>query len=87
MTMQIRTISLYGKNRERRDVELKPGKVNIITGASQRGKTSLIHIVEYCLGASECMVAEGHIRKTVDWYAVLLQFPDCQVFIARAAPL
>ena len=87
MTMQIRTISLYGKNRERRDVELKPGKVNIITGASQRGKTSLIHIVEYCLGASECMIAEGHIRKTVDWYAILLQFPDCQVFIARAAPL
>jgi hypothetical protein len=33
------------------------------------------------------MVAEGHIRETVDWYSVLLQFPDCQVFIARAAPL
>ncbi|BCE02103.1 DUF3732 domain-containing protein [Marinicellulosiphila megalodicopiae] len=87
MTMQILAISLYGKNRERRDIILEPGKVNIITGASQRGKTSLIHIVEYCLGASECMVAEGHIRKTVDWYSVLLQFPDCQVFIARAAPL
>ena len=87
MTMQILTISLYGKNGERRDVQLEPGTVNIITGASQRGKTSLIHIVEYCLGASECMVAEGHIRQTVDWYSVLLQFPDCQVFIARAAPL
>jgi len=87
MTMQILTISLYGKNGERRDVQLEPGKVNIITGASQRGKTSLIHIVEYCLGASECMVAAGHIRQTVDWYSVLLQFPDCQVFIARAVPL
>jgi len=87
MTMQILTISLYGKNGERRDVDLELSSVNIITGASQRGKTSLIHIVEYCLGASECMVAEGHIRKTVDWYSVLLQFPDCQVFIARAAPL
>ncbi len=87
MTMQILTISLYGKNGERRDVKFIPGAVNIITGASQKGKTSLIHIVEYCLGASECMVAEGHIRQAVDWYSVLLQFPDCQVFIARAAPL
>ena len=87
MTMQILKISLYGKNGERRDVDLELGKVNIITGASQRGKTSLIHIVEYCLGASECTVAEGHIRQTVDWYSILLQFSDSQVFIARAAPL
>lgn len=87
MTMQILAVSLYGKNDQRRDVTFKTGSVNIITGASQRGKTSLIHIVEYCLGASECMVAAGHIRQTVDWYAILLQFPDCQVFIARAAPM
>lgn len=87
MTMQILKISLYGKNGERRDIDLKLGAVNIITGASQRGKTSLIHIVEYCLGASECMIAEGPIRKTVDWYSILLQFPDCQLFIARAVPL
>jgi hypothetical protein len=85
--MQILAVSLYGKNGQRRDVTFKPGSVNIITGASQRGKTSLIHIVEYCLGASECMVAAGHIRQTVDWYAILLQFPDCQVFIARSAPM
>lgn len=87
MTMQIRAISLYGKNGERRDVNFELGAVNIITGASKRGKTSLIDIVEYCLGASECTVKEGHIRQTVDWYSIHLQFPDCQVFIARAAPL
>ena len=85
--MQILKISIYGKNRERRDVDLKPSQVNIITGASKKGKSSLIDIVEYCLGSSECTVAEGHIRQTVAWYAVLLQFPDTEVFIARAAPL
>ncbi|MGI0118267.1 DUF3732 domain-containing protein [Zooshikella sp. RANM57] len=87
MTMQIKTISLYGKNDERRDVEFELGTVNIITGASKRGKTSLIDIVEYCLGASECTVKEGCIKNTVEWYAVLLQFCDSQVFIARAAPV
>lgn len=85
--MQILKISIYGKNRERRDVNLEPSKVNIITGASKKGKSSLLDIVEYCLGSSECTVAEGHIRQTVVWYAVLLQFPDTEVFIARAAPM
>lgn len=87
MTIQILQISVYGKNRERRDVKFTPSHVNIITGASKKGKSSLLDIVEYCLGSSECNVAEGFIRKTVDWYAILLQFSDTQVFIARAAPL
>lgn len=87
MTMQILQISLYGKNGERRDVKFQPSKINIITGASKRGKSSLLDIVEYCLGSSGCNVAEGFIRKTVDWYAVILKFDDSQVFIARAAPL
>lgn len=87
MTIQILQISVYGKNRERRDVKFTPSHVNIITGASKKGKSSLLDIVEYCLGSSECNVAEGFIRKTVDWYAILVQFSDTQVFIARAAPL
>lgn len=85
--MQILKISIYGKNRERRDIDFRPSQVNIITGASKKGKSSLIDIVEYCLGSSECTVPEGHIRQTVAWYAVLLQFPDTEVFIARAAPM
>lgn len=84
--MQIKQISLYGKNKQRRDVEFKTSKLNIITGASKKGKTSLLDIVEYCLGASECDVAAGHIRNTVSWFSVLFQFETTQVFIARKAP-
>jgi len=87
MTMQILQISIYGKNGERRDIKFRQSCVNIITGASKKGKSSLLDIVEYCLGSSECAVAEGFIRKTVDWYSILLQFSDTQAFIARAAPL
>jgi hypothetical protein len=85
--MQIKQVSLYGKNGERRDVDFIPSQVNIITGASKKGKSSLIDIVEYCLGSSECSVAEGHIRQTVKWYSITLLFPDSEVFIARATPL
>lgn len=86
MTMQILTISLYGKNGERRDVKFNLGQVNIITGASKRGKSSLIDILEYCFGSSECNVADGLIRESVIWYSVLVQFSDMQVFIARQSP-
>ena len=85
--MQLLRISVYGENGERRDVELSTGKVNIITGASKKGKSSLIDIVEYCLGSSECNVAEGCIRQTVKWYSITLKFADSEVFIAREAPL
>lgn len=87
MTMQLLKVCLYGNNGERRDVNFVPSKVNVITGASKKGKSSLIDIVEYCLGSSECNVADGCIRDTVAWYSILLKFTDAQVFIARAAPL
>ena len=87
MNMQISQISLYGKNGHRRDIKFNIGSVNIITGASKKGKSSLLEIVEYCLGSSECTIAEGCIRETVSWFSILLQFPDTQVFIARAVPL
>tara|TARA_R110000744_G_scaffold35055_2_gene81404 strand:- start:352 stop:2286 length:1935 start_codon:yes stop_codon:yes gene_type:complete len=85
--MQIKQISLYGNNGERRDVNFKLSQVNVITGASKKGKSSLIDIVEYCLGSSEYSVAEGYIRQTVKWYAITLVFPDAEVFIARKSPL
>src|SRR5690606_7886783 len=66
--------------------ELKPNAVNIITGQSKSGKSALIHIVDYCLGRSECNVPAGIIRKHVEWYAVKLQTSSGEVFIARRNP-
>ena len=83
--MQIKQIVLYGKNGQRRDLELKTGAVNIITGKSGTGKSSLIAIVDYCLGG-KCDIAEGPIRDHVMWYGLLLEFPKSQVFIARRDP-
>lgn len=84
--MQIDRIILYNGTGETRELRLKQGAVNIITGSSKSGKSAVIEIIDYCLGSDECAVPEGVIRHTVAWYALLLQFPDTQVFIARAAP-
>ncbi|MCC4862131.1 DUF3732 domain-containing protein [Vibrio splendidus] len=84
--MQIKTISVYSKERKRNDVSFSLGTLNILTGASKRGKSQLIEIIDYCLGSTECNVADGLITDTVSWYSVLFQFNDCQVYIARKAP-
>jgi hypothetical protein len=84
--MQILDIVLYGDGERIRRIPLRPGRLNIITGASKTGKSSLIHIVEYCLGRGTCNVSAGVITDNTRWYALRLLLPSKQVFIARRAP-
>lgn len=84
--MQILEIVLYGNNGKKRTINFTPGKTNIIVGDSQTGKTSLIDIVNYCLGRDSCNIAEGVIREYVKWFGLLLQFNGGQVFLARENP-
>lgn len=86
MSMQILDIVLYGHDGQQRTLTLKPGAVNVITGASKTGKSALIDIVDYCLGSGECRVPDGIIRKAVQWLAVRLQLPSGQAVVARRCP-
>jgi hypothetical protein len=84
--MQILNIVLYGHDGHERTLNLRPGDVNVITGASKTGKSALIHIVDYCFGSSDCNVPVGIIRKSVAWFAVRLQLSSGQAVIARRCP-
>lgn len=86
MSMQIKSILLYHPSGKIRSLSFELGKVNIITGKSNTGKSSLTEIVDYCLGRSAFTIPEGVIRDSVAWYAILLQVLDTQVFIAKPAP-
>ena len=86
MIFQIINIVVYGTNKEKRSIELKPNCVNVITGQSKTGKSALTHIVDYCLGRKECNVPAGVIRKNVSWYAIKLQTSTGEIFIARKNP-
>ncbi len=83
--MQIKDIILYGANDKVRVLSFELGKVNIITGDSKTGKTSIIDIVDYCLGSS-FKVAEGKVREYVLWYGVRYQIEQGQILIARPNP-
>lgn len=86
MSFQIHDIVLYGFNQQCRVLTLRPGQINIITGASKTGKTALIEIVDYCMGSSECRIPEGVIRRAVEWVGVRLSVAEGEVFIARRLP-
>ena len=85
--MQIKEIILYGDNEVKpRRIQFNLSSVNIITGDSATGKSALIEIVDYCLGKYQCSVPSGIIRDTVSWFAILLDFKNSQMFIARENP-
>jgi hypothetical protein len=84
--MQIRNIVLYGRGGRVRQLELRTGALNIITGERRTGKSALLQIVEYCLGRNQYLVPAGVIRDHVLCYGLRLQFPDQQVFVAHPAP-
>jgi hypothetical protein len=87
MTMQIRSIILYNRAGAIREVSLKPGAVNIVTGRSLTGKSAIIDIVDYCMGRSTFNIPEGVIRDSVAWYAVVFRFGDnTEVLVAKPAP-
>lgn len=86
MKFQILNIVVYGSNGQMRHIEIKPNAVNIITGQSKTGKSALIHIVDYCLGRTECNVPAGVIRKYVAWFGLKIQTCSSEIFIARRNP-
>lgn len=84
--MKIASIHIYSHDGRRRDLPLNPEGLNIITGLASTGKSSLSDIVEYCMGESDCKIAEGFIRERVSWFAVTFQFQHEQVFVAKPNP-
>lgn len=64
----------------------KLGALNIVTGKSKTGKSALLDIVDYCWGRDECTVAEGAIRRTSSWFAVLFDHDGEGILIARKNP-
>lgn len=86
MSFQLLDVVLYGFDGQRRVLTFRPGRLNILTGASKTGKTALIEIIDYCLGSNTCGIPAGIIRKAVDWVGVRLLIVEGEVFVARKLP-
>jgi hypothetical protein len=82
--MWIRTIAVWNAAGEVRRIDLHEG-LNIITGESETGKSTLIDIISYCLGASTFRVPQGPIADSVVYYGLLLAVNSTDVFVGRPA--
>lgn len=88
MFLKIKHIILYPRNKDfkPRVIRFEENKVNVITGYSQRGKSAITYIIDYCLGSSECNIPIGKIRNYVDKFALNINLGDKFLFIARDCP-
>jgi Protein of unknown function (DUF3732) len=86
MSLQIRSIVVFGWAGKCRRIDFRLGTLNILTGASRTGKSALLDIVDYCWGRDECTVPEGPIRRKVSWYGVVFDNDGEGIFIARRNP-
>lgn len=74
------------RTKELRYVNFELGKVNVIRGDSRTGKSALISIIDYVLGANKCKIPVGPIRNTVDWFGLLLDNGSSEILLARKSP-
>ncbi|GGU47636.1 DUF3732 domain-containing protein [Lentzea flava] len=86
MSIQVRAIHLYSKDADTRTIEFKVGQLNVITGASKTGKSSVLDIIDYCLASSGCSIPTGTIRDNVVMFALELATEQGTVVTARKPP-
>ena len=88
MNFQIKKLIIWPINPRfaPRVINFQTGKVNVITGDSRTGKTAIIPIIDYCLGAKECNIPIEVIRDYASWYGLLITSYEKELLIARKAP-
>lgn len=88
MFFQIRAILLWPRNPafKPRRLRFDLGKVNVISGASRTGKSAVIPIIDYCLGAGTCSIPVNTIRKHCEWFGVIVATDQGDKLLARREP-
>jgi Protein of unknown function (DUF3732) len=86
--LQILEVILWPKNVgiAPRQVPFAPGVVNVISGASKRGKSSVIPIIDYCLGSRLCSIPAGTIRESCAWFGIRIRTSEGEKLLARQEP-
>lgn len=66
--------------------DFEPNLVNVITGDSSTGKSSILRIIDYCLFANESSIVEDIINENVSWYGLIFHLNGVDYAVARRAP-
>jgi hypothetical protein len=85
--MQIEELLFYNARGEVRSIPFHAGRLNIITGDSRTGKSSLINIIRYLLGGGNPHAPRGPIQQSVAWYGMRARVGQTSLFVGRPAPV
>ncbi len=87
MKLDVLELILWSKGSHApRRVRFKAGKVNVITGDSKTGKSAIVPIIDYCLGANHCAIPTGTIRDACAWFGLIIDTADGPKLLARREP-
>ena len=78
----IEFIGLLDRNGKPHGVKLHPG-LNLITGRSATGKSSIIEIFDYCMGSSQNTIPTGIISDNAEIFCTMLQIRKGRWILAR----
>lgn len=89
MEFRIKSVFLIPKNKEKqvRSIDFELNKVNIITGGSEKGKSTIIAIIDYCLGSRKCKIPTRKIRDYTEWFGIIVSLGvDRELLLCRKEP-
>ena len=87
MNFYIKTLKLwFSTHRQPKEYVFHPDKVNVITGDSSTGKSSILQIIDYCLLSENCRIVEDVINENVSWYGLVFNINGIDYALARKAP-
>lgn len=87
MNFGIDSIVLWSESNDVRLLEFERNKVNVITGESQTGKSTILKIFDYCFLASEHDIPHDVINDNVSWYGIGFYINEKVFFLARRSPV
>ena len=88
MKLAILKIVLWPKQADLppRVIPFLPDKINVITGESATGKSSLTAIIDYSLGSGKCAIPVGLIRDVTEWFGLHVKLANTELIVARRNP-
>jgi|AKZA01.1.fsa_nt_gi Protein of unknown function (DUF3732). len=84
--IRIKQLILWSNGDEKKIVDFNLNGITVLIGDGKAGKTSIIRIIDYCLGSSECDIPGGLIRQSCSWFGITIVLDETTVLIARKSP-
>ncbi|MFW1849181.1 DUF3732 domain-containing protein [Acinetobacter guillouiae] len=86
MKFGIDEIILWSNKNKVRRIYFKRNKINMISGKSGMGKTSIMKIIDYCFLASNHKITHSIINENIAWYGIKFYINNKEFIIARKSP-